>query len=302
MTSRGAAAAAGIAVAVCVASVRAQQPVEDPLNRQPGAVYDSDFPGERPGPASRRTLAGIWEFAEGRNVAIQANGAKAMPSDGRPEHELPFTPEGRAAFMANKPTFGVTQVPSALTNDPMPGCDPQGFPRIVLHNAHTEQILETSTQVVVLYQFNKKWRSIWTDGRALPQDPENPGWAIKDAPPPEPRWWGYSVGRWVDDHTFVAESNGFDDRTWLDNAGRPHSTAMRVIETYHRIDASHIEKTIVVDDPKYYTRPWVAIDRLRLRLQSASLDIPEQECVPSETAKYNRLFGDLVGGVDDGAK
>jgi hypothetical protein len=220
-----------------------------------------------------------------------------MPSTGKPEHELPYTPAGREAFMANKPTFGITQVPSALTNDPMPGCDPQGFPRIALHNAHTEQIIETSTQVVILYQFNKKWRAIWTDGRALPRDPENPGWAIKDTPPPEPRWWGYSVGRWVDDYTFVAESNGFDDRTWLDNAGRPHSNAMRVVETYRRVDADHLEKTILIDDPKYYTRPWVALDRLPYRLQSNSFEIPEQECVPSETAIYNKLFGDPAAGV-----
>jgi hypothetical protein len=168
----------------------------------------------------------------------------------------------------------------------------------VLHNAHTEQILETATQVILLYQFNKKWRVIWTDGRALPKDPDNPGWALKDVPPPEPRWWGYSVGRWVDDYTFVAESNGFDDRTWLDNAGRPHSSAMRVIETYRRVDADHIEKTLVIDDPKYYTRSWAAFDKLRMRLQSPSLEIPEQECVPSETAKYNLLFGDPAAGVD----
>ncbi|MBI4486576.1 MAG: hypothetical protein HY655_11250 [Acidobacteria bacterium] len=44
---------------------------------------------------------------------------KARPSDGRPEHELPFTPAGREAYLANKPTFGVTQVPPAMTNDPM---------------------------------------------------------------------------------------------------------------------------------------------------------------------------------------
>jgi hypothetical protein len=272
------------------------------FRRQPGAVYDVDFEGKKSGPAPRRSLSGIWEFAKGGAEGIQPDGAKAMPSTGKPEHELPFTPEGRAAFTANKPTYGATAVPSALTNDPMPGCDPQGFPRIVLHNAHTEQILETATQVVILYQFNKKWRVIWRDGRALPKDPELPGWAIKDAPPPEPRWWGYSVGRWVDDYTFVAESNGFDDRTWLDNAGRPHSTALRVVETYRRVDADHLEKTIVIDDPKFYTRPWVALDRLSYRLQSPSLEIPEQECVPSETAKYNKLFGNPAAGVDDTGK
>jgi hypothetical protein len=267
------------------------------FRRQLGAVYDVDFEGKKSGPAPRRSLSGTWEFAKGGAEGIQADGVKVMPSDGKPEHELPFTAEGRKAFMANKPTYGITQVPSALTNDPMPGCDPQGFPRIVLHNAHTEQIIQTPNQVVILYQFNKKWRVIWTDGRALPRDPEQPAWAIKDAPPPESRWWGYSVGRWVDDYTFVGESNGFDDRAWLDNAGRPHSDAMRVVETYHRVDADHLEKTITIDDPKYYTRPWVALDKLPYRLQSASLEIPEQECVPSETAKYDKLFANPAAGV-----
>jgi len=151
--------------------------------RQPGAVYDFDKKGEKSAPAPRRDLSGIWEPAKGAGDAIQADGAKVMPSDGKPEHELPYTPEGRKTFLANKPTFGFTQVPSALTNDPMPGCDPQGFPRIVLHNFRTSQILQTPDQVLILYEFNKKWRVIWTDGRELPKDPEQPGWATKDAPP-----------------------------------------------------------------------------------------------------------------------
>jgi hypothetical protein len=61
-------------------------------------------------------------------------------------------------------------VPSALTNDPMPGCDPQGFPRIVLHNFRTSRIIQTPENVVILYEFNKKWRTIWTDGRQLPKE------------------------------------------------------------------------------------------------------------------------------------
>lgn len=76
------------------------------FRRQIGAVYDVDFEGTPSGPAPRRSLAGIWEFAKGGAEAIQADGAKAMPSDGKPEHALPFTPEGLKAFLANKPTFG----------------------------------------------------------------------------------------------------------------------------------------------------------------------------------------------------
>jgi hypothetical protein len=130
-----------------------------------------------------------------------------------------------------------------------------------------------------------------------------PAWDIKGSPPPEARFWGYSVGRWMDDYTFVADSNGFDDRTWLDNAGRPHSDALHVIETYHRVDADHLEKTITIDDPKYYTRPWVALDKI-LRVpgaffcKSASLEIPElRECrVPSEDGRSTTSFVCKSGG------
>jgi len=255
--------------------------------RQPGAVYDFDFKGEKPAPAPRRDISGVWEPAANASAGINANGAQQMPSDGKPEHELPFTPEGRAAFLSHKPTFGVTMVPSALTNDPMPGCDPQGFPRIVLHNFRTSRIIQTPENVVILYEFNKKWRTIWTDGRQLPKDASEV---------PEPRWWGYSVGRWVDDYTFAADSIGFDDRTWLDNAGRPHSDAMKVREEYKRTDRDHLQMTIVIDDPKFYTKPWTALI-LSLRLQSPKFDIREMECSPSETALYNKLFANPAAGI-----
>jgi hypothetical protein len=253
--------------------------------RQPGAKYDFDFKGQKSGPPPRRDISGVWEPAAGAGAGINANGAQQMPSDGKPEHELPFTPEGRAAFLSHKPTFGVTMVPSALTNDPMPGCDPQGFPRIVLHNFRTSRIIQTPENVVILYEFNKKWRTIWTDGRQLPKEFD------------EPRWWGYSVGRWMDDYTFVAESGGFDDRTWLDNAGRPHSDAMRIREEYKRTDRDHVVLTIVVDDPKYFTKPWTALI-LPLRLQAPSFDIREMECSPSETALYNKLFANPAAGIE----
>jgi hypothetical protein len=255
--------------------------------RVPGAVYDFDRPGEKPQPAPRRDLSGIWEPALGAGDAIQATGAKAMPSDGKPEHELPFTREGLAAWMNNKPAWGVTMVPSALSNDPVPLCDPQGFPRILLHNFRTSQIVHTPSQTLVLYQFNHKWRNIWTDGRALPP--------IDDAL--EPRWWGYSVGRWEDDYTFVVQTVGLDERTWLDNVGRPHSANLRVEERYRRIDRDHLEMSVTISDPTFYSTPWVALDRLRLRLQSPTFDIREMECSPTETAKYNKEFAAPAAGV-----
>jgi hypothetical protein len=214
-----------------------------------------------------------------------------MPSDGKPEHELPFTPLGREAFLVNKPSVGANMVLSALTNDPVKGgvtgtgCDPVGFPRLALYNYRTHRIIQTPENVVILYMFNKKWRVIRTDLPELPREFD------------EPAWFGYSVGRWEDDYTFVAHAGGFDERSWLDAAGRPHSDALRVEERYQRVDRDHLLVTIVIDDPKMYTRPWTAL-RMSFRLQSPSFQIREMECVPSETLKYNQLFANPAAGID----
>lgn len=278
-------ASTGALIAVLTFSILAHAQQQEV--RQPGAVYDADVKDQKPVPAPKRDISGVWEPAKGPTDSIQATGAKARPSDGKPEHALPFTPAGEAAFKSHKPGFGVTAVPSAFINDPMDICDPQGFPRVVLHNFRTSRIMQSPSNLVILYEFNKKWRVIWTDGRELPKDLDRT----------EPRWWGYSVGKWVDDYTFVAESTGYDDRTWLDNAGRPHSDALRVEERYHRVDRDHLEMTITIDDPKFYTKPWVALDKLSLRLQPPSFDIHEMECSPSETAEYNKEFSNPASGV-----
>ena len=203
--------------------------------RLPGARYDSDAKGQKSGPAPRRDLSGIWEPARAGG-GIQGKGAREMDSCRRdkttgryavqknppltdtgyatedclkPEIEPPYTPLGLQTMKAHKPVEGYRMVADAVNNDPILGCDPGGFPRVVLHNYRTSEILQTPTHVVVLDKFQKRWRSIWTDGRELPKNPQLPAWTTADGLPPESRWWGYSVGRWVDDYTFVARTNGF---------------------------------------------------------------------------------------------
>ena len=115
--------------------------------------------------------------------------------------------------------------------------DPDGFPRNLLFELRPFQVVQTPKSVLMLYMFEKRWRTIWTDGRQLPKDPD-------------PRWYGYSVGRWEDDSTFVVNSVGMDERTWLDNAGSPHSDQMKVEERYHRVDQNTMELTVTIDDPE----------------------------------------------------
>ena len=239
-----------------------------PANKQKAANE------RRPGAAPRHDISGIWAPAN-TFEGIQPFGAGAMPADGKPEHELPYTPLGLEMFKRNRPANGPTEVAAAEVNDPGDICDPQGFPRENLFEVRTTQIIQTPLQVVVLYIYNKVWRTIWADGRDLPKDPE-------------PRWYGYSVGKWKDDYTFVVQTNGTDERTWLDNAGRPHSESLRVEEQFHRVDKDTLELSMTIDDPKVYTRPWVALDKLRFKLQPPNTDIREMLCSPSEIAAYNR--------------
>ncbi len=190
----------------------------------------------------------------------------------------PFTPAGLEAIKLLKPGNGVRIVDVSEINDPASTVgDPYGFPRILLYELRFLQFLQTPSQVVVLHQFEKRYRVIWTDGRQLPANPD-------------PRWYGYSVGHWEDDYTFVVESNGTDERTWLDNAGNPHSADLRVEERWHRANQNTLELTVTINDPKYYTKPWVPRSKLVLGLMPSDTDFMEMIPSASESQAYQRVI------------
>jgi hypothetical protein len=240
---------------------------------------------QKPLPAPRHDISGVWDPAPGPSEGIQQFGAKAMPEDGKSEHRLPYTALGSRALNSHKPSNGIRSVMPADTNDPVVYCDPQGMPREDLYELRTTQILQTPLKVVMLYEFNRVWRVIWTDGREVPKDPE-------------PRWYGYSTGKWVDDTTLVVETSGTDERTWIDRAGRPHSADLRVEERFHRIDHDTLELTVMINDPKMYTKPWVALDKFHFKLQPDSFDVREMICSPSEFSEYNKVIGIPASGND----
>ena len=217
------------------------------------------------GPAPRRDLSGTWDAGMG---GIQPTGHVAAP----------FTPRGEQMARANKPGNGTRIVQVTDDNDPLSTLgDPTGFPRIIMYELRPFQIVQTSNQVLILYMFEKRWRVIWTDGRALPTNPD-------------PRWYGYSVGRWVDDSTLVVNSVGTDDRTWLDNAGNPHSNSLKVEERYHRVNRQTMELTVTLEDPVVYTKPWMAVDKLKISLMPNGSDLMEMIPSASEAAAYRRVI------------
>jgi hypothetical protein len=116
------------------------------------------------------------------------------------------------------------------------------------------------------------------DGRKLPDDPN-------------PTWLGYSVGRWEGD-TLVVESAGFNDRTWLDRAGHPHSERLRVTERFQRVDFGHIRYQITFDDPETLTKP--------LTLSLAVNYRPDTDMLENVCNENNRDKVHMVGVASTG--
>jgi len=143
-------------------------------------------------------------------------------------------------------------------------CLPFGLP-LVDTAASPYKIVQTPSEILMLYEQNTSFRQIFLDGRKLPADPQ-------------PSWMGYSVGRW-DDDALIVDSIGFNDRSWLDAFGHPHSETMRVTERFHRRDFGHMELQITVDDAKMYTRPFTI--KLNLRL-FPDTDVIETFCAENE--------------------
>ncbi len=154
-------------------------------------------------------------------------------SDFKPE-ETPMRRETAALFRRNAERRG--------TDNPSSRCLPQGIPRADLLSYAPFKIIQTPGLIAFLYEVDNTHRQVYTDGRKLPVDPQ-------------PAWLGYSVGKW-DADVLVVDSAGFNDKTWLDSAGHPHSEDLRIQERFHRRDFGHMDLTVTVEDPKMYTSPF----------------------------------------------
>jgi hypothetical protein len=128
------------------------------------------------------------------------------------------------------------------TDAPTLRCLPLGVPRAELFNYQPFKIIQAPGEIAVLYEMDNAYRQIYTDGRKLPADLQ-------------PSWEGYSVGRWEGD-TLVVDAAGFNNRSWLDVMGHPHSEEMRIQERFHRRDYGHMDLSVTIDDPKMYTKPF----------------------------------------------
>jgi len=221
-------------------------------------------------PFDPHDLAGIWNLHTPRGFTLSAAPAP------------PMTKWAQDKYALAKPGLGGSGRAAPLGNDPIMVCDPMGFPRIMFWNGYPVEIVQIPGRTMVFFDWFYTYRTIWTDGRPLPEDPD-------------PRFYGSSVGKWEGD-TFVVSSKGFDERTWLDADGHPHSEDMTLEERYRRVDHDTIEFTMVLTDPKAYTKPWTS-DKSTMTLAPAKTVMREDVCVPSVEAKYKEVVREPAGGA-----
>lgn len=219
-------------------------------------------------PAPKRDLSGLWHY-EGTGASEPIAPDNLIP---------PMTPWAQARFDAEKPGYGPRRAPGG--NDPILQCDPMGFPRVMFLNTPFE-FVQVPGRVIQFFEHEHEYRTIWTDGRALPKDPD-------------PAWYGYAIGYWEGDDTLVIESAGFNDKTWLGSSGYPHSEDMRVTERYRRVDRDTIDYDITVTDPKSYTRPIVGPHRI-MKLRPRD-EMVEEICVHSEEQSFAKRIGNPAAG------
>jgi len=220
------------AVVVCLSIPAAAQWLDFPtpgIPRLPNGQPNLTAPAPRTA-EGKPDLSGIWR---GGGPSYRFN----IAQDLKPEDIQPWA---EALFQE--------RVRDSRKESPLARCLPVSIP---FHNAfNLTRIVQTPGLMVILYESpNSPHRTVFTDGRALPKDPN-------------PTWLGYSIGRWEGD-TLVIDSAGFNDRTWLDSAGHPQTESLRITERLHRRDFGHMDFQMTIDDPKVFTKPFtIKMERL----------------------------------------
>ena len=123
-------------------------------------------------------------------------------------------------------------------------CVPDGIPRL-LGDPYPFQIIQTPGEVTFIYEINHVIRPIMLDKPQISAD------ELEVAP----YYSGHAIAHW-DGDTLVVESAGFNEKTFIDATGAPHSDGMTTVERIKKIAPNKLEDVVTVTDPEMFTKPW----------------------------------------------
>ena len=257
-------------------SMSAQQPRPQGPQRAPvprGAGGKPDLTGVWQGGSTQR---GSWEEANG-GVGVGGSGRDpaapvALSSNDRPagREGAPYQPWAAKKVLEAFNRRGI--------DDPTALCLPAGIPRTIMLGLFPQQMVQTPTQIVILYEYMNVFRVI----------PLN----AKHREDMIPSYMGDSVGHWEGD-TLVVDVIGFNDKTWLAGTGTFHTDALHITERYTRVDKDQINYEVTMEDPNVLTKPWMLRSTLMLR---EGTQLQEYICVENniDPDRYEKLLKDGV--------
>lgn len=190
------------------------------------------------GEADSKSIFGMWmiHMPPGPKPANYSNTDLARGP-------LSMTPYGIQKFSEVKSTFGPHAVSISESNEPTFKCFPPGVPAVYTF-LYPVEIVKAPDEVIMLYEYDHQVRHVYTDGRPHPADAE-------------PTWMGHSTGH-MDGDAFVIDTVNFNDKSWLDRFGHPHSEQLHLTERLQRVDKDFLRIDFTFDDPKTYTQPWTS--------------------------------------------
>ena len=217
------------------------------------------------------TLGDGRDFAAaraGRSGLVPPTGATPRMADGKPDLSGYWVAGaaseiGAAQFEDWAEALFRKRLADDLRDAPTAHCWPIGI--MWAATMATPQRAVQSAGLLVLFSEGQLPRQIFLDGRSHPNDPN-------------PTWLGHSVGRW-DEDTLVVDTIGFNDKTWLDMNGHPHTEKMHVVERYRRPDLGHLELELTMEDSSALKKPWIIKRTYNLSLND---DIMEYVCSENE--------------------
>jgi hypothetical protein len=205
-----------------------------------------------PAGSSRPDFSGVWFIDEYHRTLL-------------PKEDPPFQPW--AEELLKKRDFENIHHDPDSAVDPTERCIPPGIPRTMLQPFPWE-IVQARDRIVMIFEYQSLVRQIFMDGRGHPKGLG-------------PTYMGHSIGKW-EGNTLVVDTVGFNDKTWLDPMGLPHTDALHVIERIRRVDHDTLDDQYTIDDSKAYTKPWTATRIFKLK---RDWQIQEYVCAENNKVK-----------------
>jgi hypothetical protein len=194
------------------------------------------------GSSSAPDLSGDWALdgkkgGPGQSISLSDPGGRMRGK----ESDIPYQPWALQKMLSEYPPTG-PDTRYDLTTDPfIHYCEPLGVGRIYMYPART-RFVQTSDAVYILHEVGEQFRMVRLNSKH-PDDPD-------------PQYYGDSIGWYENGDTLVVDSIGFNDRSWLDQLGHPHTDKLHLIERYKLVDKDHVQLDMTFDDPGAYTKPF----------------------------------------------